>query len=88
MNQTFFISRPFGEGESSIMSSRKEDGKGIIASHPPSLSLFSSVNYCNTKRVLQKRYSNAKREGVRLLHSFQAYTLSLLSELSYNLKLV
>ena len=34
MNQAFFIHN-YGEGEASIMSSRKEDGKGIIASHPP-----------------------------------------------------
>ena len=34
MNQAFFIHK-HGEGETSIMSSRKEDGKGIIASHPP-----------------------------------------------------
>ena len=35
MNQSFFIHNS-GEGETSIMSSRKEDGKGfLIASHPP-----------------------------------------------------
>ena len=89
MNQSFFINRPFGGGEPSIVSHcRKEGGKGIIASHPSSLSLFSSVDCCNTKRVLRNRYSNEKKEGVRLLHSFCLYALSGLSKLRYNIKLV
>ena len=72
----------------SIMSSRKEDGEGIIASHPPSLSIFSSVNYCNAKRPLHKCNSNEKKEGDLVLHSFYHYTLSGLSMLNHNLKLV
>ena len=143
MDQAFFIHN-FGEGETSIMSSRKEDGKGFLASHPPfslptkpygnsdrgfpaslpqecfscdksgsftlsdynstyldgcsppmtssdastHLSVLSPVNYCNTKRLLQKRYSNIKKKGVRLLHSFYRYTLSGLSMLNYNRYLV
>jgi len=83
MDQAFFIHN-FGEGETSIMSSRKEDGKGIIASHPPSLSNSSPVNYCNTKKTVTKTLRYIKKEGVRLLHSFHHYTLSGLSMLNYN----
>ena len=102
-NQSFFISRPErGEGESFISHCQVIDGleQLLFASHPPSLSFFSNLFY-NIKMninkalqimtnivVLQKRNSNAKKESTKVLHSFQPYTLSELSMLSYNLKCV
>ena len=91
MNQSFFINRPFGEGNTPIMSSRKEGEKGFsyIPSSPLSnLSYFSSVNYCNTKKTVTKTLRYEKKECDLPLRSFYHYTLSGLNELSYNIKLV
>ena len=53
MDQAFFIHN-VGEGETSIMSSRKEDGKGFLASHPP----FSlpTKPYGNSDRGFSTRF--------------------------------